>query len=144
MARGNSFGLKVRGGNELRRTMRKAGVDIKRLTKINKAAATTVATAAVPRAPKGTKTRKSRRYYRPGKLAKSIRPGATTKLGMVRAGNNRSVPYANPIHWGWPNRNIKPNMFLYVAAKATEETWVKEYDVHLKKVINEVKGYRGK
>jgi hypothetical protein len=33
----------------------------------------------------------------------------------VTAGS-RSVPYAGPIHFGWPRHNIKPQPFLYDAA----------------------------
>ena len=48
-----TFGVQVHGGDELRRSMRKAGLDVKELTAINKSAASTVATAAKARAPMG-------------------------------------------------------------------------------------------
>ena len=49
-----------------------------------------------------------------GTLAGSLRPGATNRTGIVRAGS-RKVPWAGPIHFGLRARNIKPNPFLYDA-----------------------------
>lgn len=40
-----------------------------------------------------------------GKLQRSIRASASSKVGLVKAGGAR-VPYANPIHWGW-NRPVR-------------------------------------
>jgi hypothetical protein len=53
--------------------------------------------------------------YRTGALADSIRAGKVVSGGKVYAGKAR-VPYAGPIHFGWANRNIAPNPFLYDAA----------------------------
>lgn len=133
------FGVQVHGGQRLTRTLRKAGHDVKQLTRINKQAAGVVTVAAKARAPHGIKTRKSRKRYRPGKLSRSIRAGATTKAGVIRAGSTR-VPYANAIHWGWPRRNIKPNPFISEAAQATEAVWIKQYEAHMNKVVRSVKG----
>lgn len=41
-----------------------------------------------------------------GALQQSIRSSGQLGKGVVRAGNAR-VPYANPIHWGWPRPNRK-------------------------------------
>jgi hypothetical protein len=49
-----------------------------------------------------------------GKLAASIRDGSTQRMGRVRVGS-ASVPYAGPIHFGWPARKIKPQPFIYDA-----------------------------
>ena len=51
---------------------------------------------------------------RTGKLAASIRAAATMTSGKVRAGS-AAVPYAGPIHFGWPARRIKPQPFIYDA-----------------------------
>jgi hypothetical protein len=48
---------------------------------------------------------------RSGKLAASIRPGAAATKATVRAGAAQ-LPYAGPIHYGWPARHIRPNPFL--------------------------------
>lgn len=135
------FGVQVRGGRRLRSTMKKAGMDVKQLTTINKEAATIVAGAAKVRAPIGKPSRKRGRG-RPkagGALKNSIRPGATTRAAVVRAGGAR-VPYANPQHWGWPQRHIKAKYFMSSAAKQTEPIWVKQYERKMKRVIKQVKG----
>jgi hypothetical protein len=133
------FGVRVVGANRLARTLRAADMDVKVMSRINKQAASTVAAAARPTAPVGVKTRKSRKRYRPGKLAKTIRAGATLRAGVVRAGGGR-VPYANVIHWGWPSRNIRARPWLSDAAVRTEPVWVKQYEQHMKDVVKQVKG----
>ena len=135
------FGVQVQGGARLRSTMRKAGMDVKELKAINKQAASTVTAAARATAPVGKPTRKRGRG-RPksgGALKKSIRAGATTKAGVIRAGGAR-VPYAAVQHWGWPSRNIRPKYFISDAAIRTEKVWVKEYEKHMNDVIKKVKG----
>jgi hypothetical protein len=64
---------------------------------------------------------------RTGALAGTIRSTGTKRGGYVRAGK-KSVPYAGPIHFGWPNRPnnakewrggpIQPNPFLYAALES--------------------------
>jgi hypothetical protein len=49
-----------------------------------------------------------------GALAQALRNASTKKSAKVRAGNV-GVPYAGPIHFGWPSRGIRPNPFLYDA-----------------------------
>ena len=49
-----------------------------------------------------------------GKLAASMRDSSTQRMGRVRVGS-ASVPYAGPIHFGWPARHIKPQPFIYDA-----------------------------
>lgn len=135
------FGVNVTGGRRLRSTMKKAGMDVKQLTAINKEAAGIVAGAAKVRAPLGKPGRKRGRG-RPkagGALKNSIRPGATTRAGVIRAGGAR-VPYANVQHWGWPKHKIKAKYFISTAAKQTEPIWVKQYERKMKRVIKQVKG----
>ena len=137
----SSFGVNVEGGRRLRSAMKRAGIDIKELTAINRAAAATVAQAAKTNAPIGKPSRRRGRG-RPktgGALAASIRPGATTKAGVIRAGGAR-VPYANVQHWGWPKHNIRPQYFVTNAAIATEPIWVRDYERKIKAVIAKVKG----
>jgi hypothetical protein len=52
-----------------------------------------------------------------GKLAGSIRAGRGKTKAVVRAGGAR-VPYAGPIHYGWPEHNIAPQPFLSEALQA--------------------------
>jgi hypothetical protein len=78
-------------------------VEIKR---INREGAAVVAAAAAALVP-----------VKSGKLRRSIRPGATTYTGTVRAGG-ANLPYTKPIHFGWPRHNIRPQPFLYEALDA--------------------------
>lgn len=60
----------------------------------------------------------------PGALKGTLRSGASSRAGVVRIGK-KLVPYAGPIHYGWPSRPdrskgwrggpIPPNPFLYEA-----------------------------
>tara|TARA_R110000803_G_scaffold63024_1_gene123563 strand:- start:6508 stop:6885 length:378 start_codon:yes stop_codon:yes gene_type:complete len=65
-------------------------------------------------ADKVTTTAKVLAPRKSGKLSNSVRPGATARTGLVRAGSKR-VPYAAVQHFGWAKRNIKPDPFLYDA-----------------------------
>lgn len=117
-------------------------MDMKILKGINRQAAARVAVAAAATAPVGGPYKSAGRG-RPrsgGRLKKSIRPGATTKAGIVKAGSASRVPYAGPIHWGWPARNIRPQPFLTLAAQATESEWLPEYERHMLDAIKQVKG----
>ena len=61
---------------------------------------------------------------RSGRLTGTLRTTGTMRGGVVRMGR-KAVPYAGPIHFGWPNRPapargwrggpIAPNPFLYEA-----------------------------
>lgn len=135
------FGVNVRGAKRLRATMKRAGLDVKQLTAINRAAAETVSVAARARAPIGKPSRRQGRGRRKagGALKASIRAGATTRAGVIRAGGAR-VPYANVQHWGWPKRKIRAKHFISDAAIATEPIWVKDYERKMKQVIKQVKG----
>ncbi len=61
-----------------------------------------------------------------GSLAAAIRNASTNKSAKVRAGN-AAVPYAGPIHFGWPSRSIKPNTFLYEAIDARKDEVTNRY-----------------
>lgn len=66
-----------------------------------------------------------------GKLAASMRDSSTQRMGRVRVGS-ASVPYAGPIHFGWPARHIKPQPFIYDALddrrSEVAATYVKRID----------------
>ena len=106
--------LELVGYRELRRDLRKLGDEaIAGLKEVNKEAADIVATAARPMVP-----------VRSGRLKGTLRTTGTTRGGIVRMGR-KAVPYAGPIHFGWPSRPnpakgwrggpIEPNPFLYDA-----------------------------
>lgn len=94
MAKGT---VTVEGLRELRLFLRKFPDDLSKdgLKKIHDKVGEPVESEAKLRVPR-----------RSGRLAGSIRrsKGSTTKA-VVRAGR-KSVPYAGPIHFGWPNRRV--------------------------------------
>jgi IS5 family transposase len=120
--------VRVEGARELRATLKRAGAEMKDFTAAHREVSVIVAGAGATRAPRQT-----------GRLASSIRPGGTKTQAIARGGGAR-VPYANPIHWGWPRRNIRPSLFLTTAAKDTEEQWVEVYHGRLLQIIQKVHG----
>jgi hypothetical protein len=73
---------------------------------------------------------------RTGKLARSVRAAASQKSARVRAGYQR-VPYAGPIHFGWPARGIRPNPFLYDALDARRGQVVEVYERGIDRLIRD-------
>lgn len=126
-------GVKLDGMRNLRRTLRQSGNDLQELKDVNAKAAGIAAARATSWVPK-----------RSGRLGATVRSSGTKTAGIVRAGNNRKtqsgVPYAGPIHWGWPARNIKANPFLSYSAQATEPTWIKLYEKYLDSTLDKIKG----
>lgn len=126
-------GVQIEGMRNLRSTLRAAGDDLSELKAVNASAASIASARAQQWAPRSS-----------GALAGSVRSSGTKTAGIVRAGNNRrsasGVPYAHPIHWGWPRRNITANPFLSYAAQATEPTWIRLYTDYLDKTIGKIKG----
>lgn len=120
--------IKVEGARRLRSTLRKAGRDLGELKSAHAAAAGIVTTAARGRAPRRT-----------GRLAGDVRGSGTTTSAIIRVGR-ASVPYANPVHWGWPRRGIEAQPFASEAAQATEPTWVQAYEAAVNRVLSSVKG----
>lgn len=120
--------IEVIGGARLRRTLRRAGVDVKRLTALNRQAAELVLPAASTNAPR-----------RSGRLASTGRAGATTRAGVIRFGRG-SVPYGPPIHYGWAARNIRPNPWASEAAQRTEGAWTEIYSQGIDAILDTIKG----
>lgn len=121
-------GVKIDGARQLRKTLKAAGDDLADFRATNKAAAGIAAGQASSWAP-----------VRSGKLAQSVRSSGTLTAAIVRAGYKR-IPYAGPIHWGWPSRHIKANPFLSYSAQATEPRWITLYHKHMEKSISKVEG----
>jgi hypothetical protein len=70
-----------------------------------------------------------------GALRDSIRVSKALSKVSVSAGNARRVPYANPIHWGWFRRNIKPQPFFIKALGITRTAVYQNYYRSLDKLI---------
>lgn len=120
----------VQGGRQLRKSLRAAGEDLTDLRDAHKEAASIAAAAAADRAPIGPT----------GRLSKSIRGAGTKSAGIIRAGNNTTVPYGPPIHWGWYARHITPQPFLTEGARASEPRWVPVFERVLDSALDRVKG----
>lgn len=119
---------RVTGAKELRASLKKAGADMKDLSAAHKAASTIVAKRAVPTVPRLS-----------GALAASVRPSGTQTMARVMAGGAR-VPYGNPIHWGWPDRNIVPSLFLTTPAAESEPEWTEAYFDRLTEIVDRIRG----
>jgi len=72
--------------------------------------------------------------FRTGRLASSVRAGAVRTGGRVRVGN-ASVAYAGPIHFGWPERRIKPQPFVYEALDPRRGQVAEIYAARLNELI---------
>ena len=114
----------VVGLREVQRDLRKLGDDTKTEMKdTHKAAAEVVVLGAKRLVP-----------YRTGALANSIRALASNTSGRVRAGS-ASVPYAGPIHFGWPARRIAPQPFIYDAMDQRVDEIRGLYDQRINELI---------
>lgn len=125
--------ITVEGSKELARDLKKAG-DTELLDELKVAhigGAEMVLHAALPLVP-----------VRSGALRDSLKATATARSGRVKAGK-KSVPYAPPIHFGWPARNIAPNPFLYDALDARKGEVIEAYEKAVEKVAASVEGKRG-
>jgi hypothetical protein len=107
--------VRAEGLRRLRADLKQLGDDLGDLKDANARAAQLVATAAAARAPRRT-----------GRLAGSVRGNRAAGRATVVAGR-ASVPYAGPIHYGWPAHGIEPHPFVIDAAQATEAEWLGLY-----------------
>lgn len=113
--------VEVSNGRELRKLLKMAGVDIADLKTLNNKIAQMVldrASATVPR--------------RSGKLAGSGRANRAQAKAIV----TYRVPYALPIHWGWPRHNIEARPWLRDAARALEPQIEQLYMAEIQKVLD--------
>lgn len=113
-------GLKVVGLREAIKALQIAGVPDAEIKAAGQQSGEAVASEARSLVP-----------VRTGKLRDSIRVNKALKKVTVSAGNNRAsktgVPYANPIHWGWFKRNIKPQPFFLKALGITRQEVYNNY-----------------
>jgi len=123
--------IQVRGSRQLRATLRRAGDDLESMKSVHAQVAGMVTGAAVSSTP-----------ARSGRLRGSVRPGVTKTSALVRAGG-AAVPYARPIHWGWPRRNIRASLFLTDPAKRSEPAWVAVYTREVNRILDRIEGTNG-
>lgn len=115
--------VQVVGLRELRSALRKMEGDaVDKLAEAHEASARIVADAARPRVPVVT-----------GALKDTVRHSGTKTGGVVRSGYKR-VPYAGPIHFGWPSRSIRAQPFFYEAMDRREEQVIQQFEKHVERI----------
>lgn len=115
--------LTVEGAKELRRALRAFDGGVADLKAAHARSAQVVEARAVTLVPRLS-----------GTLAGSIRSTGQAAAGVVRSGR-ASVPYAGPIHFGWPGHNIKPQPFLYGALDDRRQQVIDVYERHVNELI---------
>lgn len=108
-------GIKVAGLRKAIKALQEVGVPADEIKLANQQAGELVLAAARPLVP-----------VRSGRLLSTLRIGRALNKVSVSAGR-ASVPYANPIHWGWFKRNIKPQPFFVKALGYTREEVYQNY-----------------
>lgn len=98
---GRGVQVSIAGERELRRALRGVEGGIADMKAVHLEAAETVRDAVD--APRES-----------GDLAGTVRAAGQAKGAVVRAGK-KAVPYAGVVHFGWPERNIEPQPYLYEA-----------------------------
>jgi hypothetical protein len=116
-------GIKVKGLRQALRSLQEIGVPKEEIKAANGRAAELVLQAARPLVP-----------VRSGKLLSTLRVGKALNKATVSAGR-ASVPYANPIHWGWFKRNIQPQPFFAKALGYTRDEIYQNYFRELSQLI---------
>jgi hypothetical protein len=118
-------GVKVKGLRSVTKALQSVGVPNKELNSAAKRSAERVVNEAKTLVP-----------VRSGRLRDSIKISATLTKGIsIKAGNDFSIPYANPIHWGWFRRNIKPQPFFVQAIGLTRNDVYQDYLGELESLI---------
>jgi hypothetical protein len=125
-------GIKVEGLRDVMNVLKQVGVPTAEVSAASQQAAEIVAKSARTLVP-----------VRSGRLRASIRSKKQARKVLVSAGNNGSVPYANPIHWGWfydkenfIKKNILPNPFFSKALGLTREQVYRTYFDNINKMFN--------
>jgi HK97 gp10 family phage protein len=127
----NTSGIKVKGLKSSIKALQAIGVDAAEIKAAGNEAGEIVAREARNLVP-----------VRSGNLRNSIRVSKALNRVSISAGNNGKVPYANPIHWGWFKRNIKPQPFFTKALGITRDEVYQNYYRNVIKLIetNSTKG----
>ena len=127
----NTSGIKVKGLRSSIKALKAIGVDAADIKSAGNEAGEIVAREARNLAP-----------VRTGALRNTIRTSKALNKVSVSAGNNGRVPYANPIHWGWFKRNIKPQPFFVKALGITRDEVYQNYYRSIDRLIktNSTKG----
>jgi hypothetical protein len=117
--------LKVEGAKGVGRALRAVAGGIDDLKAVHAEAAEIVEVRARQIVPRLT-----------GTLESSIRSSGQAGSGVVRAGR-ATVPYAGPIHFGWPAHHIAPRPFLYDALDERTDEVVEVYEDRVRHLIKQ-------
>lgn len=118
--------VRVEGARELRAALKRAGLSLQDLKEVNAKVAALVAGLARPRTPRRT-----------GRLAGTVRGNRAVSQAVVQAGT-AAVPYAGPIHWGWPARHIEAQPWISDAAVESESQWLGLIQDGLEAIVDQV------
>ena len=131
-AKANEQSIQIDGLSECFRALKAVGVPVEAIKEANRESGELVARTARNTANFQGGT---------GALRRTIRVASVSTNVKIRAGS-KSVPYANPIHWGWFrdkvrgfNRNIKPNPFMAKALGYTRDEVLANYVSNIEKLI---------
>lgn len=115
--------VKVDGLNKTLTALQRAGVEVADLKDAMSAIAAEGARLASGFAP-----------VRTGRLRNTIRGNKAKAKAIVIAGRART-PYAGAINYGWPNRGIKPSLFMQRADKALADKAVDMLEAGIDRAI---------
>lgn len=115
--------VRVEGLGRTLRQLGKAGASAEDMRELMHQLGTVVVLAAVPMTRRET-----------GRMAGSIRAGRGKTKSVVRMGGAR-VPYAGVQHYGWPARNIAPDLSLVRAVQATRPAILHQLNQGLAKLL---------
>jgi hypothetical protein len=125
-------GIKVQGLNEALKILKSIGTPTAEVSAAAQEAGEIVASMSRTLVP-----------VRSGKLRATIKSRKQARKVLVSAGNNKTVPYANPIHWGWyydknnfVKKNIMPNPFFAKALGLTRKEVYETYFTNINKLVN--------
>jgi HK97 gp10 family phage protein len=120
--------LRIEGAREVQRELRGLGDDTKNeLKPVHLKAAQIVADAAARKAPTRT-----------GRLRESVRAAARISGGRVVFGGGRGrmgIEYGGPIHFGWVDRRIQPQPFVYDVLDVRRQEVLNVYADEMQKLI---------
>lgn len=115
--------VEIKGLQQLTRSLRRAGVQIKDMKAANATTGNVVVQAARPITPHAT-----------GALAASIRPAQRQSGVIVRAGGG-AVRYARYVEYG--TRKMGARSYLVRAAHDTQDRWLGVYEQELQRLMDQ-------
>jgi HK97 gp10 family phage protein len=121
----NGTGIECPGGDNLVRTLDRAGDMMQDMESASSEAGDIIAGAAAGKAPVVS-----------GYLRSTI--SASVSGNTVTVGSN--AVYAGPIHWGWSARNIRANPFLTDAMSENEGRVTAAYVAEVDRIVDTVEG----